>query len=73
VTQKATEVMATFAEENGALIICGGSVVGIIGSIGQMRAAHRYGFPLLGITLENLVTWPNGPRSKGFLSWRQER
>jgi hypothetical protein len=44
-----------------------------MGSIGQIRAAHRYGFPLLGITLEKLVTWPNGPRSKRFLWWREER
>ena len=72
-TQKAIDVIAAFAEENGANVICGGTEVGIMGSIGQTRAAHRYGFPLLGITLEKLVTWPHGPRPKRFLWWREER
>lgn len=72
-TQKAIEVIAAFANEHSALVICGGTEVGIMGSIGQTRAAHRYGFPLLGITLEKLVTWPNGPRPKRFLWWGEER
>ena len=72
-TQKAIEVVAVFAEENRALILCGGSDLGIMASIGQTRAAHRYTFPLLGINLENLVTWPNGPRGKHFLWWGEQR
>lgn len=72
-TQKAIEAIAAFAEENGILVICGGTEVGIMGTIGQVRLAHRYGFPLLGITLEKLVTWPNGPRARRFLWWGEER
>lgn len=73
VTHRAIEVLAAFAEENGALIICGGSDLGVMDSIGQTRAAHRYTFPLLGVNLEDPVTWPNGPRAKQFLWWGTER
>lgn len=72
-TQKAIETVAAFAEENSALIICGGSDLGVMASIGRTRAAHRYTFPLLGINLEKLVTWPGGPQVKGFLWWREDK
>lgn len=72
-TRRAIEVIAAFAEEHGVLLICGGTEVGIMGSIGQTRAVHHYGFPLLGITLEKLVTWPNGSQAKRFLWWGEER
>jgi hypothetical protein len=72
-TQKAIEIIAASAEEKQALIICGGSDLGVMGSIGQTRAAHGYIFPLLGINLKNLVSWPEGPRSKRFLWWGTER
>ena len=73
VTQKAIESIAAFAEENNILIICGGTVVGIMGSIGSTRLAHGYQFPLLGITLKDLASWPKGPRSNRFLWWGKER
>jgi hypothetical protein len=72
-TQKAIESIAAYAEENNILIICGGTVVGIMGSIGSTRLAHGYQFPLLGITLKDLASWPKGPRSKRFLWWGRER
>lgn len=72
-TQKAIEVIAALTEEQHALIICGGSNLGVMSSIGQSRVAHRYTFPLLGVNLESLITWPNGPRSKRFLWWGTER
>ncbi len=53
-TQQAIETIATYAEENKVLIVCGGTVVGIMGLIGQMRLTHGYQFPLLGITLKIL-------------------
>lgn len=72
-TQRAIEVIAAFAEENHALIICGGSDLGVMASIGHTRAAHRYTFPLLGINLKHLVTWRKGPRSKRLLWWGIKR
>lgn len=72
VTQKAIELIATFAEENRVLVICGGTEMGIVGAIGQTRLARGYRFPLLGITLEKLVGWPGGPQSKRFLWWKKE-
>ena len=72
-TQKAIAAIAAFAEEHRVLVICGGTEVGIMGSIGKTRASQRYGFPLLGITLEKLVTWPGSPRAKRFLWWGEER
>jgi hypothetical protein len=54
VTQKAVESIAAYAEENNILIICGGTVVGIMGSIGGTRLAHGHQISLLGITLKNL-------------------
>ena len=72
-TLKAIETIAAFAEENRVLVICGGSDLGVMASIGRTRTAHRYTFPLLGINLEKLVTWPGGPQGKGFLWWREEK
>jgi hypothetical protein len=73
VTQTAIETIAAFAEENNITIICGGTTVGIMGSIGQTRLSHGYQFPLLGITLKKLASWPKGPRSTRFLWWGRER
>jgi hypothetical protein len=73
VTQTAIEIIAAFAEENNITIICGGTTVGIMGSIGQTRLSYGYQFPLLGITLKNLVSWPDGLQSNRFLWWGRER
>jgi hypothetical protein len=61
------------AEELGALIICGGTAMGVMASIGEVRTQHKYQFPLVGITPESLVTWTGGPRSFRFLWWGTER
>jgi hypothetical protein len=75
--EKATQIViqsiARFAEENHILVICGGTEVGIMGSIGQTRLASGYRFPLLRITLEKLASWPGGPKVKRFLWWRENR
>ena len=41
----------------------------------SVRCAGKisYKFPLVGITLEELVTWPGGPRSTKFLWWGKQR
>ena len=72
-TQRAIETIAAFAEENGVLVICGGSDLGVMASIGRTRAACRDNFPLLGVNLEELVTWPGSPRGHRFLWWGEKR
>lgn len=72
-TQMAIQSIAAFAEKYQTVVICGGTEVGIMGSIGQTRLANGYRFPLLGITLEKLACWPGGPQPKQFLWWRHDR
>lgn len=73
VTQQAIETIANLAEEINALVICGGTDMGVMAGIGQTRTQHHYKFPLVGITLEELVTWPDGPQSTKFLWWGKQR
>jgi hypothetical protein len=73
VTQTAIETIVAFAAENNIAIVCGGTTVGIMGSIGQTRLSHGYQFSLLGITLKKLASWPGGQRSNRFLWWGRER
>ena len=46
--------------------------MGVMAEIGQIRARNGYKFPLVGITPEELVTWPGGPRSTKFLWWGKQ-
>ena len=69
ITQEAIQVIAEVAQDRRALVLSGGTDMGVMASIGQIRAQHNYDFPLVGITVEKLVTWPKGPRSKHFLWW----
>jgi hypothetical protein len=47
--------------------------MGVMAEIGEARSRNHYKFPLLGITLEDLVTWPDGPQSTKFLWWGKQR
>ena len=47
--------------------------MGVMAEIGQIRSLNCYKFPLVGITPEELVTWPGGPRSIKFLWWGKQR
>ena len=73
VTRHALQTIARLAEDNRVLIVCGGTDMGIMAEIGQVRWKNHYRFPLIGITLEDLVTWPNGPQGTKFLWWGKER
>ena len=44
-----------------------------LAEIGQVRWQNRYEFPLIGISPEELVTWPGGPSSTKFLWWGTKR
>lgn len=73
VTRRAIQTLSRIAEDMNALVICGGTDMGVMAEIGQMRWQNRYKFPLVGITLEELVTWPGGPRSIRFMWWGKQR
>ena len=73
VTRRAIQTISRIAEDMNAVVICGGTDMGIMAEIGQMRWKNRYKFPLVGIAPEKLVTWPGGPRSTKFLWWGKQR
>lgn len=72
-TRRAIEAVAKVVEDLGALIICGGTAMGVMGLIGEVRIRHKYQFPLVGIAPESLSAWLNGPKSFRFLWWGNER
>lgn len=73
VTRLAIQSIARAAEDMDALVICGGTDMGVMAEIGKVRWQNHWAFPLLGITLEDLVTWPDGPPSTKFLWWGIKR
>jgi hypothetical protein len=66
-TRRAIQTISKIAEDMNALVICGGTDMGVMAKIGQMRSQNQYKFPLVGITLEEMVTWPGGPHNANFL------
>jgi hypothetical protein len=72
-TQQAVQTISKVAQELGAVVICGGTNMGIMSEIGHTRRRNHHKFPLVGIAPEELVTWPNGPKSTKFLLWGKER
>ncbi len=72
-TTQAIHTIAKLAHELNILIICGGTDMGVMAEIGQVRSQNNYTFPLVGMTLEDLVTWPGGPQSTKFLWWGIKR
>jgi hypothetical protein len=72
-TRQAVQTIAKTAEEMGALIVCGGTNMGVMSEIGQIRQKNGYTFPLIGIAPQELVTWPDGPRSTKILWWGVKR
>jgi predicted Rossmann-fold nucleotide-binding protein len=73
VTRWAIQAISRIAEDMSAIVICGGTDMGIMAEIGQTRARNGYKFPLVGITPEELVTWPSGPLNTKFLWMRKQR
>ncbi|GEM_PF-882376 len=72
-TQLAIQTISRIAEDINALVICGGTDMGVMAEIGQTRWQNHYKFPLVGITVEEWATWPGGPRSTNFLWWGHQR
>jgi hypothetical protein len=73
VTRRAIEMIAETAQYMNAVVICGGTDMGVMAEIGQIRSRNSYKFPLVGVTPEELVTWPDGPRSTKLLWWGKQR
>jgi hypothetical protein len=72
-TRKAVQTISGIADELKALVICGGTDMGVMAEIGQIRWTSGHTYPLVGITLEELATWPGGPLGTKFLWWGKER
>ncbi len=72
-TRRAIQAVSKAAEDMNAVVICGGTDMGVMAEIGQIRSRKGYKFPLVGITPEELVTWPGGPRGTKFLWWGTQR
>ena len=73
VTRRAIEIIARTAEDLKAVVVCGGTDMGVMAEIGRARSRGKYKFPLVGIAPEELVTWPSGPQSATFLWWGSKR
>jgi hypothetical protein len=73
VTLRAIQTISRIAEDMRAIVICGGTDMGVMAEIGKMRWQNKHTFPLIGITVEDLVTWRGGPRSTKFLWWGKKR
>jgi hypothetical protein len=72
-TGHAIHSIAKAAEDMQAVIICGGTDMGVMAEIGKIRKQNQYGFPLIGVAPEELVTWADGPQSTKFLWWGTKR
>ncbi len=73
VTRQVIQVIAKTAEDMKAVVICGGTDMGVMAEIGQVRSQNGYEFPLVGVTPEELVTWPGGPTNMKVLWLGKER
>jgi len=72
-TQRAIDTISGLAEEMQAVVICGGTDMGVMAEIGVVRRLKHYKFPLVGIAPEALVAWPGGLRNTKFLWWGKQR
>ena len=73
ITLWATQTLAGIAEDMHAVVICGGTDMGVMAEIGRIRSRNHYKFPLVGIAPEELVAWPGGLHNTKFLWWGKER
>jgi TRPM family ion channel len=61
------------AEQQNGIVICGGTDMGVMAEMGQIRSQKGYKFPLVGVAPEAMVTWSGGPHSGKFLGWGEKR
>jgi hypothetical protein len=72
-TRRAIQTISKIAEEMNTVVICGGTDMGVMAEIGQIKGRKHYKFPLVGVAPEKLVTWADGPDSTNFLWWGTQR
>ena len=72
-TRLAIQTISRVADDLNALVIYGGTDMGVMAEMGQIRWKSGYTFPLVGIAPEALVTWTDGPHSTKFLWWGTQR
>lgn len=72
-TGQAIQSISKIAQELGAVVLCGGTDMGIMAGIGQTRGRDHHSYPLIGVAPEELVSWPGGPKGTKFLWWGSQR
>ena len=72
-TRRAVQTIARIAEDLHAVVICGGTDIGVMVEIGRIKGRNHYKFPLVSITPEDLAVWPGSPHSPKFLWWGKQR
>lgn len=72
-TRRAIQTISKIAEDMNTVVICGGTDMGVMAEIGQIKSRKHYKFPLVGVAPEELVTWTDGPDSTNFLWWGTQR
>lgn len=58
---EAVKIVSEVVDQVGAILVDGGTQSGVMGMAGSMRAATKGSYPLVGVAVESLVTWPGGP------------
>lgn len=72
-TRHAIQTISRLVKDLNAGVVCGGTDMGVMAEIGQIRWRNHYKFPLVGVAPEKLVTWPGGPKSTNILWWGTKR
>ena len=72
-TRRAIKTIARVAEDLHALVICGGTDMGVMVELGRIKGRNHYQFPLVSVTPEDLAVWPGGPHRQKFLWWGKQR
>ena len=73
ITNQAIDVIARTADVLDAVVICGGTDMGIMSAMGKTRGRNGYQFPLIGIAPEGSVTWPESTRAGNMIPVTGER
>lgn len=73
VTRQVINTICTIAQNLKAVVICGGTDMGITAEIGLRRRRNRQSFPLIGVAPQELVSWPSGPQSTKIFWWGKTR